>query len=120
MYKNPHTVCHLAVLMSQKQSFSLDAPAKKFFACQLLHCTSNVKAAADQWMYSDGNHKICFSQVWVQGIVVLVSADGNDLFLDDGTGIIEANGKSKIAKDQFIQKGYYRFFLAFNLLPVTD
>ena len=52
--------------------------------------------------------------------MVLVSADGNDLFLDDGTGIIEANGVSKIAKDQFIQKGCYRFFLAFNLLPVTD
>lgn len=91
--------------MSQKQSFSLDAPAKKFFACQLPQYTSNVKGATDQWMYSDGNCEVCFSQLWVQGIVVLVSADGDDLFLDDGTGIIEANGISKIMKDLFIQKG---------------
>ena len=65
-------------------------------------------------MYCDRNRKICFSQVWVQGIVVLVSADGNDLFLDDGTGIIEANGISKIVKDLFIQKGCYDLFLALN------
>ena len=44
----------------------------------------------------------------------MVSADGNDLFLDDGTGIIEANGISKIVKDLFIQKGCYDFFLALN------
>ena len=96
--------------MSQKQSFILDAPAKKFFSCQLLHCISNVKAATDQWMYSDGNRKVCFTQVWVQGIVVLVSADGDGLFLDDGTGIIEANGISKIVKDLFIRKGCRGFF----------
>ena len=96
--------------MSQKQSFSLDAPAKKFFACQLLHCTLALKTATDQWMHCDRNRKIWFSQVWVQGIVVLVSEDGNDLFLDDGTGIIEANGISKIGKDLFIQKGCYDFF----------
>jgi len=100
--------------MSQKQSFSLDAPAKKFFACQLLRCTSNVKAATDGWMYSDGNGKVCFSQVWVQGIVVLVSADGDGLFLDDGTGIIEANGICKIVKNLFIQKGSYKFFLVLS------
>ena len=102
--------------MSQKQSFSLDAPAKKFFASQLLHCTANVEAATDQWMYSHGNRKVCFSQVWVQGIVVLVSAGGDDLFLDDGTGLIEANGITKIVKDLFIQKGYTgRFFSSFQL-----
>ena len=50
----------------------------------------------------------------MQGIVVLVSADGNDLFLDDGTGIIEANGISKIANDLFIQKGCYRFCSSFQ------
>ena len=67
-------------------------------------------------MYIDRNCKICFSQVWVQGIVVLVSADGNDLFLDDGTGIIEANGISKIANDLFIQKGCYRFCSSFQFI----
>ena len=66
-------------------------------------------------MYSDSNRKIFFSQVWVQGIVVLVSEDGDDLFLDDGTGIIEANGITKIVKDLFIQKGDYRFSLTFDL-----
>ena len=117
LYGNLTTIkiCHIAVLMSQKQSFSLDAPAKKFFACQLLHCSSSVKAATDLWMYSDSNRKIFFSQVWVQGIVVLVSEDGDDLFLDDGTGIIEANGITKIVKDLFIQKGDYRFSLTFDL-----
>lgn len=44
---------------------------------------------------------------YMQGIVVLVSADGNDLFLDDGTGIIQANGVTRIVKDLFIQKGDY-------------
>lgn len=97
--------------MSRKQSFSLNTPAKKFFACQLLQCSSSVQTATDQWMYSDSNLKICFSQVWVQGLVVLVSADGNDLFLDDGTGIIEANGITKIVKDLFIQKGSHRFYM---------
>ena len=105
--------CHFAVLMSQKQSSILDAPAKKFFACQLSQCTSNVKAAADQWMYIDSSRKICFSQVWVQGIVVLVADDGDDLFLDDGTGIIQANGITRIVKDLFIQKGGYIFFFNF-------
>ncbi|XP_078354693.1 recQ-mediated genome instability protein 2-like [Oculina patagonica] len=90
--------------MSQKQPFSLDAPARKFFACQLPHCTSSD---ADQWLYHNDRVKIHFSQVWVQGIVVLVSADGNGLFLDDGTGIIEANGVTKVVKDLFIQKGMY-------------
>ena len=99
--------------MSQKQSSILDAPAKKFFACQLSQCASNVKAAADQWMYSDSSRKICFSQVWVQGIVVLVAEDGDDLFLDDGTGIIQANGITRIVKDLFIQKGGYIFFVNF-------
>lgn len=102
--------CHFAVLMSQKQSSILNAPAKKFFACQLSQCTSNVKAAADQWMYSDSSRKICFSQVWVQGVVVLVADDGDDLFLDDGTGIVQANGITRIVKDLFIQKGGYIFF----------
>lgn len=48
--------------------------------------------------------------------MVLVSADGNDLFLDDGTGIIEANGISKIAKDLFIQKGCYRFCFSYQFI----
>ena len=92
--------------MSQKQPFSLNTPARKFFACQLLHCASSDEEIADQWLYSDGNLKIPFSQVWVQGIVVLVSADGDGLFIDDGTGIIEANGVTKpVMKDLFVQKG---------------
>lgn len=63
-------------------------------------------------MYIDSSRKICFSQVWVQGIVVLVADDGDDLsvFLDDGTGIIQANGITRIVKDLFIQKGGYIFF----------
>ena len=101
--------------MSRKQSFELDAPARKFFACQLLQCRSSVKAITNQWLYHNGDLKIHFSQVWVQGTVVLVSADGNGLFLDDGTGIIEANGITKIVKDLFIQKGSCEFFCYFLL-----
>ena len=78
--------------MSQKQGVILNTPARKVFASQL---------------HNDNIHTDSSSQVWVQGIVVLVSADGNDLFLDDGTGIIQANGVTKIVKDLFIQKGAY-------------
>ena len=78
--------------MSQKQGVILNTPARKVFASQL---------------HNDSIHADSSDQVWVQGIVVLVSADGNDLFLDDGTGIIQANGVTKIVKDLFIQKGDY-------------
>jgi len=47
--------------------------------------------------------------------VVLVADDGDDLFLDDGTGIIQANGITRIVKDLFIQKGGYIFFFNFWL-----
>lgn len=105
--------------MSQKQSFSLiDTPARKFFGCQLPHCSSINEAAAEQWLYHSDNVIIHFSQVWVQGTVVMVSADGNGLFLDDGTGIIEANGVTKLLKDLFIRKGSHNF-LAFLIYSVT-
>ena len=91
--------------MSQKQAFSLNSPAKKFFASQLLHCSSSDNENAGQWLYNNRNLKIFFSQVWVQGIVVLVSADGNGFFLDDGTGIVEINGVVKLVKDFFLHKG---------------
>lgn len=78
--------------MSQKQQVILNTPARKVFASQL---------------HIDSIHADSSNQVWLQGIVVLVSADGNDLFLDDGTGIIQANGVTRIVKDLFIQKGDY-------------
>ena len=78
--------------MSQKQQVILNTPARKVFASQL---------------HNDSIHADSRNQVWLQGIVVLVSADGNDLFLDDGTGIIQANGVTRIVKDLFIQKGDY-------------
>lgn len=78
--------------MSQKQQVILNTPARKVFASQL---------------HNDSIHADSSNQVWLQGIVVLVSADGNDLFLDDGTGIIQANGVTRIVKDLFIQKGMY-------------
>lgn len=48
--------------------------------------------------------------------MVLVAEDGDDLFLDDGTGIIQANGITKIVKDLFIQKGGYNIFGTFDYL----
>ena len=79
--------------MSQKQGVILNTPARKVFVGQLLNDSCILSVATNQ--------------VWVQGIVVLVSTDGNDLFLDDGTGIIQANGVTKIVKDLFIHKGIY-------------
>ena len=51
--------------------------------------------------------KFCFDQVWVQGIVVLVGADGNDFLLDDGTGITEVTGVTKLMRDFSLHKGRY-------------
>ncbi|CAB4282898.1 unnamed protein product [Prunus armeniaca] len=34
-------------------------------------------------------HNIIFQRAWLQGILVHVSADGECLYLDDGTGVIE-------------------------------
>lgn len=86
--------------MSQKQPLTLNTPARKLFACQLLQKQHD---GGIQWLRNNDN--LTCNQVWLQGIVVLVSADGNDLFLDDGTGIIQANGVTKIVKDLFIHKG---------------
>jgi len=90
--------------MSQKQPVTLNSPARKFFASQLLSCTLRQDGRIiNQGLYSDA----VINQVWVQGIVVLVSADGNDLLLDDGTAVIQAAGVTKIVKDLFIHKGMY-------------
>ena len=93
--------------MSQKQQFKLDTPAKKFFACQLMcHSTRRCGTTAQGMMYDDNNGlMINISQVWVQGIIVHVSRDGGDLLLDDGTGLIQGTGVTKIVKDLFICKG---------------
>jgi len=90
--------------MSQKQPVTLNSPARKFFASQLLSCALQQDGRIiNQGLYSDA----VINQVWVQGIVVLVSADGNDLLLDDGTAVIQATGVTKIVKDLFIHKGMY-------------
>ena len=97
-------LCSLAALMSQKQPVMLNSPARKFFASQLLSCTLRQDGRIiNQGLYSDA----VINQVWVQGIVVLVSADGNDLLLDDGTAVIQATGVTKIVKDLFIHKGIH-------------
>ena len=93
--------------MSQKQTFHLDSPARKFFACQLQHCSLSHNRTEGQWLYKNGNVKFCFDQVWVQGIVVLVGADGNDFLLDDGTGITEVTGVTKLVRDFSLHKGRY-------------
>lgn len=93
--------------MSQRQTFSLDSPARKFFACQLQHCSLSYDGNEGQWLYENGGLKFCFNQIWVQGIVVLVRADGNDFLLDDGTGIIEVTGVTKLVKDFNLHKGMY-------------
>ncbi|XP_068727808.1 recQ-mediated genome instability protein 2-like [Montipora capricornis] len=73
--------------MSQKQPLILNTPAKKFFMSQLLGSSSQ--------------------QVWLQGIVVDISADSNDVLLDDGTGVIQATGVTQIIKDLYLHKGMY-------------
>ena len=75
--------------MSQKQPLILNTPAKKFFMSQLLGGSSQ--------------------QVWLQGIVVDISADSNDVLLDDGTGVIQATGVTQITKDLYLHKGIYTF-----------
>jgi hypothetical protein len=100
--------------MSQKPTCShsgLNAPAKKFFAAQIRSCIQANKEASvpfngDEWTYKcNVRSPISFSQIWVQGIVVLVSADGNDMLLDDGTGIIYVTGITKLLKNVLIAKG---------------
>ena len=93
--------------MSQKQTFHLDSPARKFFACQLQHCSLSHNGTEGQWLYKNENVKFCFNQVWVQGIVVLVGADGNDFLLDDGTSITEVTGVTKLVRDFSLHKGRY-------------
>ena len=93
-------------MMSQRPQSKLSTPARKFFACQLLCCSPDDKATSsssqvDKWIYCtspSGSH-IEFSQVWLQGIVVLVSLDGNNILLDDGTAIVHATGITKIVKE---------------------
>lgn len=99
--------------MSQKPSSSqslLSLPAKKFFAAQIPSCSQNNKDSAssniEEWMYkSNRRTSISFSQIWIQGIVVLVSSDGNDMLVDDGTGIVHVTGLIKLVKNLLITKG---------------
>lgn len=99
--------------MSQKSSSShswLNLPAKKFFAAQIPSCFQTNKDSAsnniDEWTYkSNRRTSISFSQIWIQGIVVLVSSDGNDMLIDDGTGIVHVTGLIKIVKNALITKG---------------
>ena len=59
-----------------------------------------------RWVYRNRRgSKIGFSQVWLQGIVVMVSVDGDDVLLDDGTAVVHATGVTKIVKDARISKG---------------
>lgn len=88
--------------MSQKKPLVLDTAARKFFASQLLSCSVRQgRGIIHQELYNSEP----INQVWVQGTVVLLSANGNDLLLDDGTGIIQATGVTEIVKDLFIHKG---------------
>lgn len=90
--------------MSQKKPLILDTAARKFFASQLLSCSVRQgRGIIHQELYNSEP----INQVWVQGTVVLLSANGNDLLLDDGTGIIQATGVTEIVKDLFIHKGMY-------------
>ena len=100
--------------MSQKTNSSkgiLNTPAKKFFVGQIACCTPINKETsgpynADEWLYQSlQGSAISFTQAWVQGFVVLVSADGNDVLIDDGTGIIHVTGVIKLVKNVNIFKG---------------
>ncbi|XP_031558815.1 recQ-mediated genome instability protein 2-like [Actinia tenebrosa] len=90
----------------------LNSPAKKFFAAQIPSCVQTNKDSSsnntDEWTYkSNRRSSISFSQIWVQGIVVLVSTDGNDMLIDDGTGIVYVTGLIKLVKNILISKGMY-------------
>ena len=97
--------------MSNKQHFKLDTPAKKFFACQLAENSPWFNQAL-----RDSSNKsvvVRHHHVWCQGRVVLVSADGNNLLLDDGTGILLATGATKIVNDLSICKGKINFVFGY-------
>lgn len=95
--------------MSERISI-LNTPARRFFAAQLKYCsqvendeTGNLK---DEWIYrGNKGSSMTFSQVWIQGFVVLVSTDGNDILVDDGTGIVHVTGVNKLVKNVKINKG---------------
>ena len=88
--------------MSQKQLPILRTPARKFFIRQLLCCSLQHNGGI---LHPNLYGKEITTQVWVQGVVVLVSPDRNDLVLDDGTGVIHVTGVTKIAKDLYLHTG---------------
>ena len=88
--------------MSQTQLLLLNTPARKFFISQLLNCSLQHDGGI---IHPDSYGKDVTTQVWLQGVVVLVSPDQNDLLLDDGTGVIHATGVTKIVKDLYLHKG---------------
>ncbi|XP_074610763.1 recQ-mediated genome instability protein 2-like isoform X1 [Acropora palmata] len=90
--------------MSQKQLPLLNTPARKFFIRQLLGCSLQHNGGI---IHPNLYGKEIITQVWVQGVVVLVSPDRNDLVLDDGTGVIYVTGFTKIVKDLYLHKGMY-------------
>ena len=94
--------------MSQKQPLTLNSPARKFFVSQLLGSSLRQDGGI---IHKELYNNEVINQVWLQGIVVLVSAEGNSLLLDDGTGIIQASGITKVMKDLFIHKGIGILFI---------
>lgn len=88
--------------MSQKQLTLLNTPARKFFIRQLLSCSLQHNGGI---IHPNLYGKEITTQVWIQGVVVLVSSDRNDLVLDDGTGVIHVTGFTKILKDLYLHKG---------------
>ncbi|KXJ12817.1 uncharacterized protein LOC110241537 [Exaiptasia diaphana] len=92
--------------MTEKTSI-LNLPARKFFVVQLTNCFQ-VDKDEEEWIYQGTlDLPLRFNQVWIQGFVVLVSADGNDVLVDDGTGVAHATGVVKLVKNFTIIKGMY-------------
>lgn len=71
----------------------LREPATKVFACQIPHLPKREGPR--------GFH------VWIQGIVVRVNTENpyHGLVVDDGTGLVIANGLDVVAKSAWFKKG---------------
>lgn len=98
--------------MSEKTSL-LDIPSRRFFATQIVNCIQQENESSgqkvDKWIYCDkSGSSVSFNQVWIQGFIVLVSADGNDILVDDGTGIVHVTGLNKLLKNVSVTKGMDR------------
>ncbi|XP_067678926.1 recQ-mediated genome instability protein 2-like [Haliotis asinina] len=79
----------------------LDLPSTKLLVSDLQHCVKspdvinpNVKSV--NWEMKVLGRKKLFGCVWVQGLVVQKTENGDEIVLDDGTGTVRIVGCDKV------------------------